>query len=316
MSAAWGIAPAIRGKSPERQIVAVAEAQHAMVHRTQLLTIGLRSSAIDRRISAGLLHVVYRGVYALGHRVVTLKGRWMAAVLACGPCSRLSHRDGAALVGLRPPSGALYEVTVPDDGGRKRKGLRVYRSVLLPDEVTVIDAIPTTNWARTLIDLAAILPPHQLAGALKQAEHLRIFDLNQLQPLLERHAGRPGIPALTTALDQHRPDTHPTRNDLEDLLVHLCRQADLPLPTALNASLYLPNGQRIEPDAIWRDHKVIVEVDGFETHGTRAMFESDRIRDAELQILGWRVLRTTWLQLERAPHEFLDRLGRLLRTAG
>jgi very-short-patch-repair endonuclease len=62
--------------------------------------------------------------------------------------------------------------------------------------------------------------------------------------------------------------------------------------------------------------KVIVEVDGFETHGTRSAFEADRVRDAELQILGWRVLRTTWRQLERTPHEFIDRLRRLLRTAG
>ncbi|MCP9489626.1 MAG: endonuclease domain-containing protein [Solirubrobacteraceae bacterium MAG38_C4-C5] len=316
MSTAWRITPALRGQNANRQIVAVAEAQHAMIHRSQLLAIGLGSNAIDRRIAIGGLHVMYPGVYALGHRVVTLKGRWMAAVLACGPAAKLSHRDGAALVGLRPASGSLYEVTVPGGRGRGLKGIRVHRSVLAPDEVTVIDAISTTTWARTLIDLAALLPPHQLARALEQAEILRIFDLNALQPLLDRHARRPGVPALNRALEEHRPETHRTRNDLEELLVHLCRQADLPLPTALNASLDLPGVGRIEPDAIWREHKVIVEVDGFETHGTRAMFESDRVRDAELQILGWRVLRTTWLQLERAPHEFLDRLRRLLRTAG
>jgi len=312
----WRIDPAIRGESANRQIVAVAEGQQAMIHRRQLLAIGLGSSGIDRRVADGRLHVMYRGVYALGHRVVTLKGRWMAAVLACSSAARLSHRDAGALTGMRPPSGSRYEVTVPGSGGRNLRTIRAYRNVLQPDEVTVIDAIPTTNWARTLIDLAAILPPHQLAGALKQAEHLRVFDLNQLQPLLDRHMRRPGVPALNRALEEHRPETHRTRNDLEDLLVHLCRQADLPLPTALNASLYLPGVGRIEPDAIWHHHRVIVEVDGFETHGTRAMFESDRIRDAELQILGWRVLRTTWLQLERAPHEFLDRLRRLLRTAG
>ena len=66
---------------------------------------------------------------------------------------------------------------------------------------------------------------------------------------------------------------------------------------------------------MWHGHRLIVEVNGFETHGTRAMFESDRVRDAELQILGWRVLRTTWRQLERTPQEFLDRLRRLLHTA-
>ncbi len=294
--------------------MALAERQHAMIHRAQLLAIGLSPDAIDRRVAAGRLHVMYRGVYALGHRVVTLRGRWMAAVLACGPGAVLSHRDAAALLRLRPPSGRLMEVTAR--AVRKRDGIRTYRSVLLPDEVTAIDAIPTTTWARTLIDLAAVLPPHQLAGALQQAEHLRIFELNVLQPLLDRHARRPGVPALKKALHEHRPDTHRTRNDLEELLVLLCRQADLPLPTALNCSMTLPGVGRIEPDAVWHHHKVIVEVDGFETHGTRALFESDRIRDAELQIAGWRVLRTTWLQLERTPHEFVDRLARLLRTAG
>lgn len=285
-----------------------------MIHRRQLLSLGLHPSAIDRRVAAGRLHVMHHGVYALGHRVVTLRGRWMAAVLACDQGAVLSHRDAAALLGLRPPSGQLMEVTAR--GAHEREGIHAYRHALLPDEVTTVDNIPTTTWARTLIDLAAVLPPHQLARALEQAEILRIFDLTELAPLLDRHARRPGVPALKRALQAHHPDTHPTRTDLEALLVHLCHQAGLPLPTALNASFDLSDGQRIEPDAIWHHHKVIVEVDGFETHGTRARFESDRVRDAELQILGWRVLRTTWLQLERTPHEFLDRLRRLLHTAG
>jgi hypothetical protein len=314
MEDARRVDPDSRGQSIERQIVAIAERQHAMIHRAQLLAIGLSSKAIDRRVAAGRLHPMYRGVYALGHRVVTLKGRWMAAVLACGPGAVLSHRDAAALVGLRPPTGTLMEVTAR--GVRVREGIRSYRTALCTDEMTRADNIPTTTWARTLIDLAAILPHHQLARALEQAERLRIFDLGELQPLMDRHAGRPGVPALNEALHEHRPETHRTRNDLEALLVELCRLAGLPLPTALNASFDLPDGRRIEPDAIWREHKVIVEVDGYETHGTRSAFESDRVRDAELQILGWRVLRTTWLQLERTPHEFVDRLRRLLRTAG
>ena len=285
-----------------------------MIHRRQLLGLGLHPSAIDRRVAAGRLHVMHHGVYALGHRVVTLKARWMAAVLACGQGAVLSHRDAGALLGMRPPSGQLMEVTAR--GVHMREGIRAYRNALLPDEMTTIDNIPTTTWARTLIDLAAVLPPHQLARALEQAEILRIFDLTELAPLLDRHARRPGVPALNRALHEHRPDTHPTRTDLEALLVDLCHQADLPLATALNASLDLSDDRRIEPDAIWHHHKVIVEVDGFETHGTRAMFESDRVRDAELQILGWRVLRTTWRQLERTPQEFLDRLRRLLHTAG
>lgn len=314
MSGAWGLPPAIRGQSPERQIVALAEAQHAMIHRGQLLVIGLKAGAIDRRIAAGRLHVMHRGVYALGHRVVTLNGRWMAAVLACGPGAALSHRDAAALMGLRPPGGARYEVTVPHDGGRKRESIRVYRSALRPDEMTVVDVIPTTTWARTLIDLAAVLPAHQLARALEQAEVLRVLDLNELDPLLDRHPTRRGMPALRRALAEHRPEAYRTRNDLEALLVGLCRQADLPLPTAVNASLDLSGVGRIEPDALWRDHRVIVEVDGFATHATRQAFEADRVRDAELQILGWRVLRTTWRQLERAPREFVGRLCRLLAT--
>lgn len=303
-----------RGQTGERWIVALAEGQHAVVSRSQLLAGGLSSDTIDRRVAAGRLHVMHRGVYAVGHRLVSLRGRWMAAVLACGPHAALTHRDAAALTGLRAPSGRLIEVTAPD--ARARPGIRAYRHSLLPDEVTAVEAIPTTTWARTLIDLAAVLAPHQLARALEQAEILRIFDLDVLQALLERHRRRPGTAGLERALAQHRATSGHTRNDLEALLVSLCRQAQLPLPSALNAWMTLPDGRQIQPDAVWHDHMLIVEVDGFETHGTRTAFEADRIRDAELQILGWRVLRTTWRQLEREPQGFVDRLGRLLGGVG
>jgi len=239
----------------------------------------------------------------------------MAAVLACGEGAVLSHRDAATLWGLRQASGSRIDVTVIGRSGRRHRGIAIHRPRRIDlDDVTTCRRIPTTTWARTVIDLAAALRPHELPGVLKQAEILRIFDLHELQPLLDRYAHRPGVPNLRTLVHEHRPEIHRTRNDLEDLRIHLCRRADLPGPTAVNASLHLPGGQRIEPDALWREQRVIVEVDGFETHGTRTVFESDRIRDAELQIAGWRVLRTTWLQLERAPHDFVDRLRRLLRT--
>jgi len=228
----------------------------------------------------------------------------MAAVLAYGPGSVLSHRPGGAhwqLVSDRGPC----EVTVPQ-ARRSRRGIRVHQARLPADEITVQDGIPVTTPARTLFDLAGAVPLAQLQRAAKEAEVKRLWGPLSLPDLLGRHPGRPGAAAIRAVIET--PGRGVTRNDVEDALAALVRRARLP-PPLFNIPLKL--GSRfVEPDCMWPAQQVIVEVDGYETHGTRDSFESDRARDRALTAAGWLVIRVTWRQLRDEPAQ----IGRDLRA--
>jgi len=131
----------------------LARRQYGVVTRTQLRTIGLGRRAIELRIANGRLHVVHRGVYAVGHALMSREARWMAAVLAAGPGAVLSHASAAAHLGIRPPGAVTTDITI-ERLLRSRPGIRLHYTQLPPDEVMVHEAIPVTTPTRTLFDLA------------------------------------------------------------------------------------------------------------------------------------------------------------------
>ena len=211
----------------------------------------------------------------------------MAAVLACGRHSALSHRSAAANLGLRGRYDGL-EVTVPAD--RARPGITVYTSSLPEDEVRSVNGITTTCLPRTLLDLASVLPPYQLERAFSEAEMQRLTDPLSVPDLIARYPGRKGIGTLKTILDT---DPHFTRSDLEALFIDFVRAHGLPVPRT-NFSVL-----GYECDFVWPEHALIVELDARTTHDTRTAFEQDRERDRALQVAGWRVVRITSRQLHR-----------------
>jgi very-short-patch-repair endonuclease len=289
-------------------VAGLARRQHGIVARAQLLTIGLGRRAIELRVANGRLHLVHRGVYAVGHEVVSREGRWMAAVLGGGPGAVLSHASAAAHLGIRPSDAVTTDITT-DRRLRSRPGLRFHYCVLPADEVTVADGIPVTTPARTLFDLAGVVPLAQLQRAGKEAEVKRLWGQLSLPDLLERHPGRPGAGAIRAVIET--PDRGVTRNDVEEALAALVRRARLPHPL-FNTPLKL--GSRfMEPDCMWPEQRVIVEVDGYETHGTRDSFESDRARDRALTAAGWLVIRVTWRQLRDEPAQIARDLRTVLR---
>jgi hypothetical protein len=165
------------------------------------------------------------------------------------------------------------------------------------DEVATHDGIPVTTLPRTLFDLAAVVPLHQLNRAVNEAEIRRLWDPLSLNDLLTRHPRRPGAAAIRTVLAT--PGAGITRNDLEDRFLDLLSAAGLPQPVT-NVPMEM-NGIWIEPDCTWRRQRLIVELDGNATHATRSAFESDRARDRALVAGGWRVMRITWRQLLDEP---------------
>jgi very-short-patch-repair endonuclease len=266
--------------APDSLIAALAERQHGVVGRAQLLGAGIVHSAIGRRVEARRLHPVYRGVYAVGHRNLTLRGRWMAAVLATDGV--LSHRSAGGLWCVRPWTGAI-EVTTRW-ARRPQPGLLLHRAVLAPDEITTHHGIPTTTPARTLLDLAAVLDRTALQRAMNEAEIQR---LPGPQLLMNRYSSKPG----TANLRSLAPPSH-TKRELEARFVLFLNDRRFPRPQ----TNVLIEGEEV--DAVWPDRRLIVELDGYESHGTRQAFENDRRKDRKLTAAGWTVIRITWRDLD------------------
>lgn len=278
--------------------------QHNVVARAQIRRLGFSARQIDCRIERGWLRAVHRGVYAVGRTALTREGAWMAATLAPGEGTALSHRSAAELWKLVAGCSSPVHVTVPGSGGRKRRsGLVVHRS-RLDGEVARKLSVAVTKPPRTLIDFAEAADRRALERAADEAERLRLCTEAQLRRAINRHPGRCGAARLSALLGEHAIGTTATANDFEELLIGICDDFGISRPQC-----QLPIG-RYRPDFVWPDRRLVVEADSWESHGTRKAFESDRRKDAELHALGWAVLRFTFMQMTR-EREWVGRtLGR------
>ena len=237
--------------------------------------------------------------------MVERRGHWLAAVLACGPQAVLSHRSAAALWGIRDVAQERFDVTLPTSG-HHRPGITLHRAALAETDRTTHDHIPTTSLPRTLLDLASLTPLDTVVRALEEAERRRLIDTRPIHELLTRANGHPGGGALQRALSVYEPQATRTKSDLERRFLTLITQAGLPMPT-LNTLV-----EGYEVDALWPEQKLIVELDGFATHRTRAAFERDRKRDAALLAAGHRTLRVTARRLDVEPAAIVAQVGVLL----
>jgi very-short-patch-repair endonuclease len=234
----------------------------------------------------------------------------MAAVLAYGPGALLSHRAGAALIGIRPSASASVEVTVPRRSAGRRAGIEVHASpTLRPRDAVECEAIPCTSVARTLLDLSDVLDARGVERAVQQAERLQLFDLRAVAEVLGRADGRRGAVVLRDVLAEWE-DPGITERELEERFLALSRAAALPQP-AVNAWIALGNGM-VKADFLWRAERLVVETDGRATHATHKAFEGDRRRDQQLMRAGYRVVRFTWRQVVREPDAVAGTIGALL----
>ena len=280
-------------------IAALAAEQHGVVSRAQLLAAGISARQIDWRLKRHRLHVIHRGVYAVGHKALTQEGIWLAAVLAGGGDTRLSFWSSASLLRLRKGSGPRSHVTCP----RKRRSdgqIAFHQAVLLDDEVTEENGIPTTTPARTTLDLAATasIPSLTRMAAAIGARPKREASLAEL---LDRYPRKPGAAKLRPIIASPIPMT---RSDLEAAYLELFQKAGIP-PPRVNAVI-----EGHEVDFVWDAHGVAAELDTYETHGSRVAFKSDRARDRKLAAR-WIVVRLT----DEDPDDGIADLGRLLATS-
>lgn len=286
--------------------------QHLVVALRQIVGLGLSGSAVRSRVRAGRLHAVHRAVFALvPPRMLTARGRIMAAVLACRPGAAASHRAAAALYELRLARRHWIDVTTPGATGRDRGAIRVHSGMTLaPGDVTTVDGIPCTTLARTLLDVAGDATDRELERAVHEAELQRIFDLTAVEEVLARANGRRGATRLRTLLAELGAPA-PTRNGLEEAFLLLALSIGRP-PDGVNEWIAFPAGGGAEADFVWHAERLVVEVDGRDIHTARRAFERDRRRDQRLTLLGHRVVRFSWRQVVHEPRYVAGTLATLL----
>jgi len=277
----------------------------------QLINLGYTRNAIARLVAKGHLHRLYLGVYAVGHTRLTLRGRWMAAVLACGPGAVLSHRAALALWELGRAASGPIDVTIPGRGRRGPKSIRSHLTRALdPADTTVRDGIPVTSAERTLLDFAETEPRQRLRRALETGERLELIDGRALQALMARSHGRRGLRPLNEALAAMAAANGSapwTQSELEDRFLRLIRAAQLPEPQCN----VMVEGYLV--DCWWPAPRVVAEVDSFRFHKTREMFERDRKEDTVMQLAGINLLRPTQRRMEHEPHALVSDVRKMLR---
>ena len=261
-------------------VAELAARQWGVVSRAQLRRLAVPGATVDYWVATRRLLVVHRGVYAPGHRALRAEGYRLAAVLACGAGAVLSHRSAAAHWGLLATEQTVIDVTAP----RSRDGvpgIRLHRSRSLDArDTTTHEAIPITTIARTLLR-----PPRHHRPPGKENGH-----------------GGKGALARAT-----RQTPHLTRSELEVAFRKLVRRAGLPDPVE-NFILDAPDHPRLEVDFYFPAHNLVIELDGWETHRTRAAFKSDRRKDAALTSAGYRVMRFTYEDVVHEPDTVVARL--------
>jgi very-short-patch-repair endonuclease len=280
----------VRGTG-ERGLAEIAAAQRTLVHLSQLRALGITRGAYNHRIAAGSLHRVLPSVVSVVHPLLEPWAAETAALLYVGDDAVLSHESAAAVWGLaEPPS--FVAITQIGRTAAKQEGLRLHRVKALDiRDVLVHSGFPVTAPARTLIDCAR---GDRIDRMLNEARVLRLVSDAALNAAMDRTPLRPGVKRLRERL-RSEDDSGFTRQEAERRLKLLIREGGIETP------VFNTHVEGFEVDAYWPRQQVVVEVDGYATHGHRAAFERDRQRDQKLIGAGYLVVRTTWRQLVQEP---------------
>jgi very-short-patch-repair endonuclease len=265
--------------------------QHGVVARRQLLELGFNAREIEHRVARGRLHLVMRGVYAVGWPRLTTKRRWMAAVLACGEGALLSHCSAAALWETGPERRGAIDVSVRRRTRLRRPGIHVRsRPELDQHDIAHRDGILVAGIVRTLVDTAAELSPRAVERAVNEADKLDLIDPETLRAELERYEGEPGVRPLRAILDART--FRLSDSDLEIAFRPITDRAGLPLPLTKQ----MING--FEVDFYWPELGLVIETDGLRYHRTPSAQARDAQRDRAHILAGMTPLRFTHYEVK------------------
>jgi hypothetical protein len=288
------------------QLRDLASRQHGVVSVGQLHRLGFREGSIAKAVKSGRLIALHRGVYAVGHTDLSPRGKCLAAVKGCGEGALLSHFSAAWLWGLMPTRPLPIHVTTPIPR-RARLGLVIHRSrTFIEEDGAEVDGIPVTSVARTALDLAARVRRRSVRRLLQRTEELALFDLPDFESILARNKGHRGMKPLRREIAIYKPPPF-TRSGLEERFFELVLERRLPRP----ATNYVEAGYEL--DVYWPELRFAVELEVYETHGSRLSFEEDPVRHEELKLAGVEMICVTGPRLDREPNRVMDNLTRLLK---
>jgi len=283
------------------RIVALAERQFGLISAAQLLACGLSRTGIGRWVAAGRLHRLSRGVYALGHRALSIEGELAAALLRGGSGAALSHYTAAWWLGLLRFRDTRIHISQP---GRSQSTEDV--TVHHPRQLHRVwhRGLPVTDVVQTLLDIAPTASEPAFRRAVAQADHLGLCTPERIRASI---VGRRGSVRLRHALDHHLPELAETLSPLEDRFVLFCESRGLPIPE--------PNGlvAGYHVDAVFREARLAVELDGREVHGKPAAVVRDRRRELAIRGAGYAIVRYGNEQIERQADSTAADLTALLR---
>lgn len=274
------------------------------VTRQELMELGLTPKAIRHRLRRGLLIEVYYGVYAVGHLPTNPIDGAHGALLAAGPRSALSHGSAGSVFRIYKRWGRPLEVTIPAD--RRPRGLIVHHSRLLTQaDITLHEGLRVTSPARTLLDLAPRLTPKRRVRVFNELRMEHGMKVEEVESLLSRFPRHPGArlirPIIGSATDE------PSRSHFEDDWPRFAEQFGL---TGWELNRHVC-GHRV--DVLFLPDLLIVELDGWQTHGSRPSFEADREQDADiLTRAGIPTLRITYPQFHSTPAKQARRIHAVL----
>lgn len=271
------------------RIAAFASRRHGIVDLRELDQARVPRSTVKLWVRSGHLHRLHRGVFSIvPPSMLTIEGRWLAAVKAAGPGAVLSHGPAGQHLGIVPRSERFaLHVSLGDRARRSPQGVVVHRPRNLADRDTTSRLlIPTTSPTRTVWDLAGHVSPLQVGRAFERAEARDLLSRPRLTELLGASPSRRGAGTIRRLLADRPLPRAEVRSWLEELLREICVDAALPLP-AVNVPLL-----GYEVDFLWQAERLVVEADGGD-HLARTQRDSDNERDARLARAGYLVRRFT-----------------------
>jgi very-short-patch-repair endonuclease len=297
----WQISVTPRRALAKVRVADVAGRQFGRIRADQLRAVDVSEPTLRRWVADGYLHPELPSVYAVGHAARSAESNLAAAVLYAGHGAMLSHGTAAwwwGLINYPPP-------VIHISTAKRRKSIEgIYVHGRRRTERVDHNGLPVTTVAQTLLDFASCAAPGLLRFALANADYHDLLDIAAVDAL--RGRGVPGTVKLDEALSIHRPELAQTKSELERRLVGMCEARGFPMPTF---NVYR-HGWLV--DAVWDEQRLIVELDGYRGHRTRAQLESDHRRDLELRAAGWTILRYTWYQLTETPDAVAADLRRYL----
>jgi hypothetical protein len=290
----------------EQRIRRIARDQHGVISRAQLLATGVSEHEIVRRLHTDRMSQRYAGVYYLDSTPATWFTDIQAALFACGEEAIASHRCAAMLWQLDGLSTRMIEVTVPYLESPEPTDISVHRT-RRPNSRTSVKSIAVTDVEKTILDLASILSGRVLHKATRSAVRKGLTTVDQLDEAVGRFGGR-GVAGTRLVRRIVRIVADDESGSVAEIdFGEIVFDSPVPRPVQ-QLRIGMPDGSNAYPDFAWPDRMRIVEVDGFDAHGTPDQFQRDLQRQNQLLRLGWEIRRFTATEVREEPQRVRSEL--------